>query len=146
MSQSEVTCQTGPGAPSSHCMSWAVLSYVVFDILDCKPALSSPAWWSLQVVMGLSRCQAATHFPHQCVVGTVLGQSPPSPPYCSHVCRVRPGGGPLCLSQQGLAMPLQVQPPLPHLLHVPVRQPSLPRHAPPQHGPQLEPEPGLAVV
>ena len=53
-------------------MSWAVLSYVVFTHLQISPT-TSPAFWTLQVLMGLSRSYVGAHFPHQCFLGTVLG-------------------------------------------------------------------------
>ena len=70
--QTGETCQTGPGCPSSHCQTWAVTSYVVFDLIQRKPSTSS-AFWSLQVMMGLSRSFVGAHFPHQCVLGTAVG-------------------------------------------------------------------------
>ena len=71
--QTEETCQTGPGCPSSHSMSWAVISYVVFDLIQRKPSTSS-TFWSLQVMMGISRSYVGAHFPHQCILGTAAGK------------------------------------------------------------------------
>ena len=70
--QTGETCQTGPGCPSSHCQTWAVTSYVVFDLFQRKPS-SSSTFWCLQVMMGLSRSFIGAHFPHQCVLGTAAG-------------------------------------------------------------------------
>ena len=71
--QTRETCQTGPGCPSSHSMSWAVTSYVVFDLIKRKPS-TSKTFWVLQVLMGLSRSFVGAHFPHQCVLGSVAGE------------------------------------------------------------------------
>ena len=51
---------------------WAVTTYVVFDLIQRKPSTST-AFWSLQVMMGLSRSYVGAHFPHQCVLGTAAG-------------------------------------------------------------------------
>ena len=96
ISQTEETCQTGPGDPSSHSMSWAVLSYVVFDMLQYKPS-SSPAFWLLQLMMGVSRSYTAAHFPHQCVLGSALGDLLHQVQFLQSTLR-RFCCGPLCLS------------------------------------------------
>lgn len=85
LNQYHVTCETGPGSPSGHAMvTSAVLFVLVKEVI--QPVLlpvSKSRWlrgflpWLgytiVLVLVCVSRCFIAAHFPHQVVSGTVAG-------------------------------------------------------------------------
>ncbi|XP_065352934.1 glucose-6-phosphatase 2 [Cloeon dipterum] len=84
--QTPLTCETGPGNPSGHVMSYASICLIlVFAInrlskqklsLALHQILAAAIWgfFALSLVMvSLSRLYVAAHFPHQCVLGAVIG-------------------------------------------------------------------------
>ncbi|XP_023798411.1 glucose-6-phosphatase 3 [Cyanistes caeruleus] len=83
--QFPVTCETGPGSPSGHCMilgaalwpivtalSTAVSRHTRSRLLRLVPFL---AYILLLVAMGLSRIFVLAHFPHQVVTGSLAGMA-----------------------------------------------------------------------
>ncbi|NWV32028.1 G6PC3 phosphatase, partial [Grantiella picta] len=83
--QFPVTCETGPGSPSGHCMIlgaalWPVVtvltnklsSYTQRRLLRLIPFL---VYILLLVAMGLSRIFVLAHFPHQVVAGSLAGMA-----------------------------------------------------------------------
>ncbi|NXD44180.1 G6PC3 phosphatase, partial [Copsychus sechellarum] len=81
--QFPITCETGPGSPSGHCMilgaglwpivtalSRAVARYTQSRLLKLIPFL---IYILLLVAMGLSRVFVLAHFPHQVVTGSLAG-------------------------------------------------------------------------
>ncbi|GLV44002.1 Glucose-6-Phosphatase [Carabus blaptoides fortunei] len=88
LKQGPLTCETGPGSPSGHVMGCAALLYVLITACirhysaRCKRSgenskFISTTFWSIYVtilmLVSLSRMYVATHFPHQCVLGAILG-------------------------------------------------------------------------
>ncbi|XP_030364589.1 glucose-6-phosphatase 3 isoform X2 [Strigops habroptila] len=81
--QFPVTCETGPGSPSGHCMvTGAALWPLVSALSSLVSARSgSPvlriipfaAYILLMVAVGLSRVFVLAHFPHQVVAGILAG-------------------------------------------------------------------------
>ncbi|UYV63351.1 G6PC2 [Cordylochernes scorpioides] len=81
--QYSMTCETGPGSPSGHVMVTAALWYVlVTSVIDKYRQhkninLLSAACWcfyaTILVAVSMSRVYIAAHFPHQCVLGVVVG-------------------------------------------------------------------------
>ncbi|XP_073972575.1 glucose-6-Phosphatase [Rhodnius prolixus] len=87
--QSSVTCETGPGSPSGHVMGTAALGYVFLQWLLIWLGHTVPTervkmrkfatyfLWFLYLatvtLVSISRVNIAAHFPHQCVLGAVLG-------------------------------------------------------------------------
>ncbi|TGZ72980.1 hypothetical protein CRM22_001764 [Opisthorchis felineus] len=78
LEQFPVTCETGPGSPSGHCM--ITLASLVPLVLYLHQCLLSPygelvllIFGLFTLVLGLSRCYLAAHFPHQVLAGVVSG-------------------------------------------------------------------------
>lgn len=77
--QFPVTCETGPGSPSGHCMiTMSSLVPIVLYLCNVLPntfyrdfVVSSFIFFVL--LLGISRCYLAAHFPHQVVAGTISG-------------------------------------------------------------------------
>ncbi|XP_037044766.1 glucose-6-phosphatase 2-like [Bradysia coprophila] len=77
LQQFSVTCETGPGSPSGHAMITAAIFYIIFDYITRKiKILQVPIWTAYMLMIfsvSMSRLFIAAHFPHQVVVGAVLG-------------------------------------------------------------------------
>ncbi|XP_060083107.1 glucose-6-phosphatase 2-like [Ylistrum balloti] len=79
--QYHLTCETGPGSPSGHAMVTSAVFYVLVKaILDSRLKLQRilrvAVWSSFAVVIfavNISRVFIATHFPHQVIIGTLIG-------------------------------------------------------------------------
>jgi len=77
--QFPVTCETGPGSPSGHAMVTATIFYIIFDYILMKKQLQKlriPIWTTylfMIITVSISRLYIAAHFPHQCLVGGLLG-------------------------------------------------------------------------
>lgn len=83
--QYSLTCETGPGSPSGHAMVSAAIWYIIIDFLLrrtgafeqlSKTMVSSFHWCTYTVllcVVSLSRIYIAAHFPHQCLMGMIIG-------------------------------------------------------------------------
>lgn len=82
--QTFMTCETGPGSPSGHAMVTAAVWYIIFDALlnkhnrtQSKSSLVAKMCWALYTLMvcavSLSRIYLAAHFPHQCLLGMIMG-------------------------------------------------------------------------
>ncbi|XP_005062292.1 PREDICTED: glucose-6-phosphatase 3 [Ficedula albicollis] len=83
--QFPITCETGPGSPSGHCMIlgaglWPVVTalsrgvsrYSQSRLLKLIPFL---VYVLLLVAMGVSRVFVLAHFPHQVVTGSLAGMA-----------------------------------------------------------------------
>ncbi|KAM7029824.1 glucose-6-phosphatase 3 [Acridotheres tristis] len=83
--QFPITCETGPGSPSGHCMIlgaalWPIVTgltkgvsrYTQSRLLKLIPFL---LYILLLVAMGLSRIFVLAHFPHQVVTGSLAGMA-----------------------------------------------------------------------
>ncbi|KAM6189741.1 glucose-6-phosphatase 3 [Sarcoramphus papa] len=81
--QFPVSCETGPGSPSGHCM---ITGAALWPLVTALTALASrhsrspvakltpfSAYALLQLAMGLSRVFVLAHFPHQVVGGILAG-------------------------------------------------------------------------
>ncbi|XP_042911676.2 glucose-6-phosphatase catalytic subunit 1 isoform X2 [Parasteatoda tepidariorum] len=80
-----MTCETGPGSPSGHCMMTAAVWYVIFDSYLKKfgfmkknsknlvPKICWIAYFLLCMTVSASRVFIAAHFPHQCFIGMAVG-------------------------------------------------------------------------
>ena len=79
--QYKMTCETGPGFPSGHVMSTSSVGLLLALHLKERlksPLLMTPIWFVYIVLVsagGLSRVYVATHFPHQILVGAIVGCS-----------------------------------------------------------------------
>jgi len=84
LQQYRLTCETGPGSPSGHCMVTAAVLYVLIAALcqnlgkngATRRILNGVLWAQFAAFMvgvAVSRCFIATHFPHQVVAGTIAG-------------------------------------------------------------------------
>ncbi|XP_033098021.1 glucose-6-phosphatase-like [Anneissia japonica] len=101
LKQFELTCETGPGNPSGHCLVTMAVWFIMMSALSAdleKTALKQPAkkpanlkeereadkkvvspaipWGllaALAVLVCISRVFIATHFPHQTLIGVVIG-------------------------------------------------------------------------
>ncbi|XP_065178410.1 glucose-6-phosphatase 3-like [Sycon ciliatum] len=76
--QVPLTCETGPGSPSGHCMISAAVWYVISDtalrvLPNGSKWISGAIFWSLLSLVAVSRVFIATHFPHQVLLGSVVG-------------------------------------------------------------------------
>lgn len=80
--QTHMTCETGPGSPSGHAMVTSAVWFVVISCLlkDVKslrnPITSTLLWltYLLSIVaVSVSRLYLAAHFPHQTMLGAVIG-------------------------------------------------------------------------
>ncbi|NXP24939.1 G6PC3 phosphatase, partial [Scytalopus superciliaris] len=83
--QFPVTCETGPGSPSGHCMItgaalWPLVSTLTAEVAMCTrsrvlrliPVLTYALFL---VAMALSRIFVLAHFPHQVVTGILTGSA-----------------------------------------------------------------------
>ncbi|PWA31310.1 glucose-6-phosphatase 2-like isoform X1 [Gambusia affinis] len=91
LDQFHITCETGPGSPSGHAMGSSCVWYVMvtsalaFTRSSCVSSVWSfqrfhllksilwTAFWVIQISVCISRVFIATHFPHQVVLGLVIG-------------------------------------------------------------------------
>ncbi|KRZ39240.1 Glucose-6-phosphatase 2, partial [Trichinella pseudospiralis] len=84
LQQFPLTCETGPGSPSGHAMITAsvwyiiVWGYVTFIVGKSRKRaiLTKCAWFIyllLLIMVAVSRLYIATHFPHQVMLGSVIG-------------------------------------------------------------------------
>ncbi|NWS14762.1 G6PC3 phosphatase, partial [Pachyramphus minor] len=83
--QFPVTCETGPGDPSGHCMIPGAALVPLVTALAAEVALSTQsrvlrlipflAYALFLVAMGLSRIFVLAHFPHQVVGGILAGSA-----------------------------------------------------------------------
>lgn len=89
LDQSPLTCETGPGSPSGHVMGFAALLFAILRWIKADYIVNNTelqenqkrrrivGLWIVVMVMlifvALSRIYIAAHFPHQCVLGAVLG-------------------------------------------------------------------------
>ncbi|NXK70722.1 G6PC3 phosphatase, partial [Sylvietta virens] len=81
--QFPVTCETGPGDPSGHCMILGAALWPVVTALSRGVSRSTQSrvlrlspflvYILLLVAMGLSRIFVLAHFPHQVVAGSLAG-------------------------------------------------------------------------
>lgn len=81
--QFKVTCETGPGSPSGHAMVTASVWYILIEALlkrqssESKGNIFSKIAWAIYTIIlaavSLSRIYIAAHFPHQCVLGGIIG-------------------------------------------------------------------------
>jgi len=87
--QTPLTCETGPGSPSGHVMGsaavlFALMRWVTANFIDKSSELTHKQkkrrrllLWivvlAALVLVSLSRIFVAAHFPHQCLLGAVLG-------------------------------------------------------------------------
>ncbi|KAH9369249.1 hypothetical protein HPB48_003093 [Haemaphysalis longicornis] len=84
--QYSLTCETGPGSPSGHAMVSAAIWYIILDFAmrrtGCAQQMGKAwacsfqwcAYTALLCVVSLSRVYIAAHFPHQCLMGMVIGE------------------------------------------------------------------------
>ena len=76
--QTDLSCETGPGLPSGHSQAAAVIAFCLVDTVTnmSRPALR-PLLWTVflasQVLMWTSRLYISAHFPHQCLLGFIVG-------------------------------------------------------------------------
>jgi len=78
-----MTCETGPGSPSGHAMVTAAVFYILFESFirqsrsQTKSSMVNRIVWSVYTVIlctvSLSRVYLAAHFPHQCLMGSIIG-------------------------------------------------------------------------
>merc|ERR1711936_809315 len=78
--QTKLTCETGPGVPSGHSQATAVIWFCLVDtVTGCLGRGKVLGWLiflSMQMSMFLSRIYIAAHFPHQCLLGFLVGLDP----------------------------------------------------------------------
>ena len=79
-----ITCETGPGSPSGHAMVTASIWYILVasflkrkNLSDNKSNIFKRIIWSVYTLLicsvSLSRVYIAAHFPHQCLLGALIG-------------------------------------------------------------------------
>lgn len=77
-----MTCETGPGSPSGHAMVTAAVFYILIEAvlkkqMQIKSNIVSRLVWSMYTLIlctvSLSRIYLAAHFPHQCLLGAIIG-------------------------------------------------------------------------
>jgi len=83
LEQYPITCESGPGFPSGHVMSSSSLGLLILFYLHEKQKrnrvfkftliLLVPMYIAMVCLVSLSRVFIATHFPHQVIVGAVVG-------------------------------------------------------------------------
>lgn len=87
LKQTPLTCETGPGCPSGHVMNAAALLYVIIssfinyytkrNVNENVKSLIRCVFWCVYIfllgLVSVSRMYMATHFPHQCMLGAILG-------------------------------------------------------------------------
>ncbi|XP_065555465.1 glucose-6-phosphatase 3 [Lathamus discolor] len=77
--QFPVSCETGPGSPSGHCMVMGAALWPLVAALSARSRspllriLPFAAYVLLLLAVGLSRVFVLAHFPHQVVTGTMAG-------------------------------------------------------------------------
>lgn len=81
--QYHMTCETGPGSPSGHAMVTAATYFVIVNFVIqlkdqvFKSGLVNMVLWlsylTALVSVSVSRIFIAAHFPHQCLLGAVIG-------------------------------------------------------------------------
>lgn len=83
--QFPLTCETGPGSPSGHAMATASVWFILLSSFFLwykekgfpgRRILQVSAWTMYAAVLfgvSVSRLYIAAHFPHQCLLGIVLG-------------------------------------------------------------------------
>ncbi|XP_046681969.1 glucose-6-phosphatase 2 [Homalodisca vitripennis] len=87
--QTPLTCETSPGSPSGHVMGFAALLYALLrwaianfinkssELTHNQKKRRRQFLWGVVLValvlVSLSRVFVAAHFPHQCVLGALLG-------------------------------------------------------------------------
>jgi len=76
--QTPLTCETGPGVPSGHSQAAALIVYCLLDILAPRRSKVSSlilflVFMLMQSSMWISRLYISAHFPHQCLLGCVVG-------------------------------------------------------------------------
>lgn len=81
--QTFMTCETGPGSPSGHAMVTAAVWYILVEALlknrghHSKNSLLNRMCWATYTILvcavSLSRVYIAAHFPHQCLLGMIIG-------------------------------------------------------------------------
>ncbi|CAH8604571.1 unnamed protein product [Dicrocoelium dendriticum] len=76
--QFSITCETGPGSPSGHCMiTLASLVPLVLYLRQSLPSFYGDlvlcTFGCFAIILGLSRCYVAAHFPHQVLAGILSG-------------------------------------------------------------------------
>ncbi|NXY54250.1 G6PC3 phosphatase, partial [Callaeas wilsoni] len=101
--QFPVTCETGPGDPSGHCMILGAALWPLVTALTTRVSMCTQrrvlrlipflVYILLLVAMGLSRIFVLAHFPHQVVTGSLAGEGAPqllplaSSPFPVHQCQ-----------------------------------------------------------
>ncbi|XP_039910055.1 glucose-6-phosphatase 3 isoform X2 [Hirundo rustica] len=83
--QFPITCETGPGSPSGHCMILGAALWPIVTALSKGVSRYTPSrllrqipflvYILLLVAMGLSRVFVLAHFPHQVVTGSLAGMA-----------------------------------------------------------------------
>ncbi|XP_064589420.1 glucose-6-phosphatase 3 isoform X1 [Zonotrichia leucophrys gambelii] len=86
--QFPITCETGPGSPSGHCMIlgaalWPVVTALSEEVSRCSRSrllrlLPFLLYLLLLAAMGLSRIFVLAHFPHQVISGSLAGSLLPA--------------------------------------------------------------------
>ncbi|XP_076366778.1 glucose-6-phosphatase 3-like isoform X2 [Tachypleus tridentatus] len=76
--QFPITCETGPGSPSGHVMvTTCVLFQIIKALTEKQGILVKVGGWSIYAVVillvGIARVFIAAHFPHQCLLGFIVG-------------------------------------------------------------------------
>ena len=77
LQQTYLTCETGPGVPSGHSQAASVIWFCFADsLVGCIGHGRGIVWMLyvfMQISMFFSRVYIAAHFPHQCLLGYVVG-------------------------------------------------------------------------
>jgi len=77
LQQTYLTCETGPGVPSGHSQAASVIWFCLADsLVGCMSHGRGIVWMLyvfMQISMFFSRVYIAAHFPHQCLLGYVVG-------------------------------------------------------------------------
>ncbi|XP_061087037.1 glucose-6-phosphatase a, catalytic subunit, tandem duplicate 1 [Conger conger] len=87
LEQFPITCETGPGSPSGHAMGsagvWYIMVTAVLSIAaekNCSAVLTGlmrlvlwMVFWSVELLVCMSRVYMAAHFPHQVIIGVISG-------------------------------------------------------------------------
>lgn len=91
LDQFHITCETGPGSPSGHAMGSSCVWFVMITAALKFAQLSSVSsvrssqrfcllrsclwtlFWFIQISVCISRVYIATHFPHQVILGLLMG-------------------------------------------------------------------------
>ena len=74
LNQFKGTCETGPGNPSGHCMvSGAAITVLILCNSFIYKGLYRKLFASTLLFVAISRLYLAAHFPHQVILGSILG-------------------------------------------------------------------------